>query len=203
MANRRLLEQHSRKNRHAPVFGNVPGVAVQKRETTMPPKIDVFVLGEAAGPICEYSEPKWPIALTVIPIGVSTLPRLARSPWADRIFEGKSPFAAIVPANDRDSLRDAFCMAFTLGHDPKERVAVHLMFERIDASLPLDPTSSALQGLRGFRALLAPRAVHGSVVFRRSKYKQIGPLRPTAEPVWDWAIRAARAGGQFNSTPLP
>jgi hypothetical protein len=94
-------------------------------------------------------------------------------------------------------------MAFTLGHDPQEKVAVHLMIERIDAGLLLDPTSSALRGLQGFRALLAPRAVHGSVVFRRSKYERVGPLRPVAEPVWDWAIRAAYAGAQINSTPIP
>lgn len=168
----------------------------------MPSTMDVFVLGEAAGSPYEFVDPKWPITLRVIPTGVATFPEFARSPWADRITEGESEFAAIVPGSDRDSLRHAFCMAFTLGHDPDERGAAHLMIERIDAGLLVDPTSSVLAP-DGLRILLAPRAAHGPIVFRRNKFKRIGPLRPIADPVWDWVIRAACNGEKINATPVP
>ena len=168
----------------------------------MPGTMDVFVLGYAAGSHYEFAEPKWPISLRVIPMGVVTLHEFARSPWADRIMDGEADFAAIVAGSDRESLRHAFCMAFTLGHNPDDTGAAHLMIERIDAGLLVDPTSSVLV-TRGFRILLSPRAMHGSVVFRRSKFKRIGPLRPIAEPVWDWLIRAACAGEEINSTQIP
>jgi hypothetical protein len=51
--------------------------------------------------------------------------------------------------------------------------------------------------------LLAPRARHGPIVFRRSKLEQIGPLQPVAEPVWDWVIRATRAGEKIASRSRP
>jgi hypothetical protein len=66
---------------------------------------------------------------------------------------------------------------------------------------PFDP----LYGLgfgRGVRMLLAPRAGHGPIVFRRSRMKHVGPLRPVAEPVWDWFIRAVRAGEEIDSSPI-
>jgi hypothetical protein len=54
----------------------------------------------------------------------------------------------------------------------------------------------------GFRILLAPRAIHGSVVFCRSGFQEIGPLRPVTEPVWDWVIRAASVGKKTVSTTM-
>src|SRR5262249_40355195 len=151
---------------------------------------DVFVLGEAAGEPYDFDERKWPITPRVIPTGVGTLADFAGLPWADRLIEGQAEFAAIVTASDRESLRHAFLMAFTLG----VKAAAHLMIEPIDAGLPADSTLLTLD----FRILLAPRAAHGAVVFRRSKFKRIGPLRPIAEPVWDWVIRAATDGEKID-----
>src|SRR5579863_809630 len=168
----------------------------------MPPKMDVFVLGEPAELAYEFAEPKWPMTLCVIPTGVATVSEFARSPWADRILEGDANFAAIVASSDRESLQHAFCMAFTLASDPDEASAAHLMIERIDAGLLVDPTSSLL-ARRDFRILLAPRALHGSAVFRRSKFKRNGPLRPISQPIWDWVLRAACNGEEINATPVP
>jgi hypothetical protein len=80
--------------------------------------------------------------------------------------------------------------------------AASVMIEQIDdAGSAIDPTQSFLATM-GIRILLGPRAGHGPIVFRRNMFKQIGPLRPVTEPVWDWIIRAARAGQKINSSPI-
>jgi hypothetical protein len=163
--------------------------------------MDVFVLGEAAGSPYEFAEPKWPISLCVIPTGIATLAEFARSPWADRIREGEAEFAAIVADSDRESLGQAFIMTIPLEHGPGGNLAAYLMIERIDRGLLVDPTGSVL-ALLDLRVLLAPRTVHGAVVFRRNKFVPIGPLRPVAEPIWDWVIRAACAGEKIYSTAI-
>jgi hypothetical protein len=165
----------------------------------MPPMMDVFVLGEPAGSPYEFAEPKWPIALRVIPTGVATLPEFARSSWAGQIGEGDAEFAAIVAGSDRELLRQAFIMTFVFGNDPEDTRAAQLQIERIDPGLLRDPTAFVWQD---FHFLLAARAAHGLVVFRRSRFKQIGVMRPVAEPVWDWVIRAALAGNKIDSTPI-
>ncbi len=169
----------------------------------MAPKIDVFVLGSETGSPYEFTDPKLPTSLQVIPTGAANLPEFASSRWADRIMEGDGDLVAIVADCSPESLRQACFLPIFFGHDPANAQAASLMIERIDRGLLVDHTSSVIPVLRDFRVLLAPRAAHGAVVFRRSKFDQIGPLRPVAEPVWDWVIRAAFAGFKVNSTAAP
>jgi len=164
--------------------------------------MDVFVLGEPAGSGYEVTDPKWPISLQVIPTGVSTVSKFARSPWGNRLVEGEADFAAIVTGSDRETLLRAFLMAFELGDGLEgRRNAVHLMIDRIDSDMRIDPVRSAFASLRNI--LLAARAVHGSVVFRRSRFKEIGPLRPISDPVWDWVIRCAASGEKISTMEAP
>jgi hypothetical protein len=80
--------------------------------------------------------------------------------------------------------------------------AAHVLIDQVDRTgWALDLTASSV-ATWGYRTLLAPRAGHGPIVFRRSRLKQVGSLRPVAEPVWDWLIRAARAGEKIDSTPV-
>lgn len=169
----------------------------------MPSTMDVFVLGEAAGSPYEFTDPRLPITLQVIPTGVATYCEFARSPWSSRISDGDGEFAAIVTGSDRESLVQAIQMTCSLADDQDDQRAANVTIERIDPGLLVDPTSSLLRGFQSFRILLAPRAAHGSVVFRKSKFARMGPLRPIAEPVWDWVIRAASKGETINATPVP
>ena len=167
----------------------------------MPPTMDVFVLGEAAGSPYEFVEPKWPITMQVIPTGMATCRDLARSPLSSRISDGDGEFVAIVPGSDRESLVQVYILTLSVGDDRDDSRGASLMVERIDPGLPQDPIRSV--GGHDFRIMLGPRAVHGPVVFRRCKYKQVGVFRPVSEPIWDWVLRAASAGQGIDSTPVP
>ena len=166
----------------------------------MRPTVDVFILGVAAGPPSVLDEPSWPVSLRLFPTGLPTLPEFAAAPVSSQLAEGESELAALVTGNDRETLRSTAMIGFFLG-DQKDHVA-RLVMDRVDLGSLVDPTQS-WQATCGTRILLAPRAGHGPVVFRRSHLRQIGPLRPVAEPVWDWVIRAARAGRRINSSPIP
>jgi hypothetical protein len=161
----------------------------------MCPTVDVFVLGREADIPAELTDSRWSVPLRIIPVGSSTLVDFAKSPLASQLVDGQSELVALVVGADRELLREVAVFAYDLN---PESVA-ELTIEQVDANSILDPTPATL----GMQILLAPRAKHGPVVFRRSKLRQIGPLRPVAEPVWDWVIRATRAGEQIASRSRP
>ena len=170
----------------------------------MPATMDVFVLGDAAGPASLLEDfvqaESLRVTLRVIPTGACTAAEFANSSFSLQLSEGETDFAALVVGSDRETLRGVAIKASLLGLSGEEDNAAQVMIERIDASLLVDPTGS--YSLEGVRFLLVARAAHGSVVFRRSKLRQIGPLRPVAEPVWDWLIRAVRSGLTIDSEPI-
>jgi hypothetical protein len=176
--------------------------------TPLKPTIDVFVLGESAERSL-LAEPDWPAALRLIPTSTGSLTEFARSAWASELAEGESDLAAIVVGCDREAFRDVAISAILFGPDPSE--AGYLAVGPIDsASEPIvgrrmggtTGSTSTTGSTTGIGLLLNARAEHGPLLLRRCKLREIGPVRAVAEPVWDWAIRATRAGMKINPSAV-
>ena len=165
----------------------------------MRPSIDVFVLGHETNIPPDLADVDWPASLKIIPTGARTLTDFVKSPAAPQLVDGDGELAALIVAADRELLRGVAIQAICL-----QGSACFVAIEQVDPDLPstIDPTHF-VSATHGTRILLAPRAEHGPIVFRRSQLRQVGPLRPVAEPVWDWLIRAARAGERVDSWPMP
>src|SRR5262249_41120829 len=127
--------------------------------------------------------------------------RLAGSPWAAELAGGETELAAITIGTDREVLRGVAVMALLLDSDRENAASLCVKatespprsaFNRIDVS----------GVFAGTGLLLTARADRGAIVLRRSKLRESGPLRPVAEPLWDWVIRAARAGEKINLWPV-
>lgn len=149
--------------------------------------VDVFVLGDSADAPSNWTHPDWPILLHIVPTDAPTVAAFARSPWAERLAEGDGEFAALVFANTEHSRRVLNMLVNLLGFE-SDRAFIVTVDRVADSEWDLSGS------VDGYHALLAPRAGHGPVVFRRKKFKEIGSLRPVGEPIWDWIIRAVRAG---------
>jgi hypothetical protein len=158
----------------------------------MQQSVDVFLLGD----------PPEAQALTIGPLIVNrmistkakSIAEFAEPRLAAQLMEGPADLVAISADASREALKTLAAKAISLGSDP----AASLTIDRLDAGLKHDPTwllSSELDIIR------AARAGHGPPIIRRSKLRQIGPLRPVAEPVWDWMIRAILAGERLEITP--
>jgi len=158
--------------------------------------LDVFVLGHGTDIPRDPSNAEWPVSLRLYPAGTCTLAEFAKSPHAARLVDGDGELVALVAGADRELLRSAAAQASCLGES-----ACSMAVERLDPRLSrsLDPTAGVMT-MPG--VLLAPRVAHGPVVFRSTKLREIGPLRAVAEPVWDWAIRAAGAGESIAAWPM-
>jgi len=166
----------------------------------MQPTVDVFVLGES-GPQSAITESAWPASLVLIPTGEKTLPEFASSPWAAELANGETDLVAITAGSDRDMLRNVAVSAMFLGTD--REAAANLTFTPIESTrLVLDRIAMAAP-CSSVGILLASRAEHGPIVMRRKNLRKIGPLRPVAEPVWDWVIRAARAEQKIDLRTEP
>jgi hypothetical protein len=160
--------------------------------------MDVFVLGQTADLPPEFADPDWPICLNPKPAGADTFSDFATSPRASQLGEGEGELVALVAGTDRELLRSAAIQAFCLRDS-----ACTMAIEPLDPNLRLSFDPTAGTATLGTHVLLAPRAGLGPVVFRRAKVREIGALRPVAEPVWDWVIRASRAGESIASWPMP
>jgi hypothetical protein len=166
----------------------------------MNPAVEVFMLG-AEGERSAFSEPAWPAELRLIPTGIATLAGLGGSPCAAELASGETELVAVTTGTDREALRGVAVMALLLDSDRENAASLCVKpiespprsaFNRIDVSGVLS----------GIGLLLTARADHGPFVVRRSKLREIGRLRPVAEPLWDWVIRAARAGEKVNTWPV-
>jgi hypothetical protein len=166
----------------------------------MPALLEVFVVGESPDLPAMGSDPNSSVQLRLIPTGVRTLGEFPGTPWAKQLVEGEGEFAALVFGNVADTNLD-MRMAFDgLGLRPD--VAAVVTIDPVDLAGPAtDPVYGFAVGY-GVRCLLAPRAGHGPIIFRRSSLKKVGHLRSVPEPVWDWLIRAVRAGEKIKSTPV-
>ncbi len=165
----------------------------------MQPTLDVFVVGEATDLPPEPTTLNAPLALRLIPTGVPTLREFPGTSWEKQLADGHGELAALISGNVAQALEDVrMAMKLDFGSDLAGRVTVY----QVDgASSGLDPTSGLAIG-HGIRILLAPRAGHGPIIFRRTSLKRVGSLRPVAEPGWDWLIRAVRAGEKIDSNPF-
>ena len=164
--------------------------------------LDVFVVGDATEFHSEPTAANGPVSVRMIPTGVPTLREFPGTASAQQLLEGAGDLAALVSGRVFESLCEIKMMMTLIGTDPD--VAATASVDPVDAasfsSVP-DPLSGFEIG-HGIRVLLAPRAGHGPIVFRRSRFKHVGPLRSVAEPVWDWLIRAVRAGEKIHSSPI-
>ncbi len=170
----------------------------------MRPPVDVFVVGHETSLPPDLADEDWPAWLNIIPTGARTLTDFVKSPAAPQLVDGDSELAALIIGTDRELLHGAAISAYSLGpvaQFPTANFVASVSIEKIDANSIFDPTAGLMATL-GIRVLLAPRAGYGTVVFRRSKLRQIGPLRPVSEPVWDWMIRAARTGEKIYSSTV-
>ena len=156
--------------------------------------VDVFVLGETPDQTGSAQRLNLPLDLCLISTGASSEADLTETLPASRLAEGDSDLVAIAAGSSDATLRTAAMLASTLATDR----AAAFTIDRIDAGFRWDPT-----GMPGtdFGIVIAARAYHGPVVFRREKLWQIGPLRPVSEPVWDWLIRAVLGGEQIDVWP--
>ncbi|HLJ11546.1 MAG TPA: hypothetical protein VKU82_10165 [Planctomycetaceae bacterium] len=163
--------------------------------------IDVFIISDKPGKPRVESQHQSPAVLEFIPTGIGAPAEFPGTEWASRLIDGDSEFAALVIGQHRDeSIAQAVLpMLLTL---KANNHAAEVMVERVDsARFPLDLTCAFTTG-HGINILLAPRSGWGTVVFRRSKLKQLGPLKSLADPVWDWLIRAARSGERISAIPI-
>jgi hypothetical protein len=161
----------------------------------MSPTLDVFVVGDAGHLPSELTDPKWPIALRFVPTGVDKLVEFPGSSWAKQLVEGEGELAALIFDTNRDALSSIVMLATLIEFSPD--LAAKVMVDQVD-----QVGSANLLATTGINILLAPRAEHGPVIFRRSKLMQVGPLNSVAEPVWDWLIRAVRAREKIDSRPM-
>jgi hypothetical protein len=167
--------------------------------------IDVFVLRHDTEIPPELANPDWPVSLRLLPAGAERIADFAKSPRASQLADGENELVALVSAADRALLRSVAISGYSLASVTQSAgpdFVASVNIEQVDTNSVFDPTAG-LRATLGMRILLAPRAGHGPIVFRRSKLRQIGPLRPVSEPVWDWLIRAARAGEKINASPMP
>jgi len=165
----------------------------------MPAPLDVFIVGKATDLSADASSPNPPVPLRLISTDLRTLAEFPGTAWAKQFTEGEGEFAALIFGNVSQAIWN---MNMALGSGIDSDIAAIVTIE------PVDGARSAIDPTRGFaighdiRCLLAPRAGHGPIVFRRKKLKEVGPLRSVAEPVWDWLIRAVRAGEKIKSSPI-
>ena len=169
----------------------------------MQPTLDVFVVSPAATLPPEATSLKSLLPLRLISTGVPTLREFPGTSWGAQLADGESELAALVCGNVAEALSEIQMMMTLIGTVGSD-VAAMVSVDQVDGanfSTVRDLTCGVAIG-HGLRILLAPRAGHGPIVFRRSRMKQVGPLRPVAEPVWDWLIRAVRAGEKIDSSPI-
>src|SRR5262245_45667128 len=157
----------------------------------MSSQIDVFIIGESADLPAQASDTNASVQLRFTPTGARTVGEFPETPWARQFMEGDGEFAALVCGSVADAVWQIDSgVGATVAVDPVD-----------GADSSIDPTNGSGIG-RGMRILLAPRAGHGPIIFRRNSLKKVGPLRSVGEPVWDWLMRAVRAGVTIVSTPV-
>src|SRR5262249_11384825 len=166
----------------------------------MNPALDVFVLG-AGGERSVVAEQAWPAELRLVPTGVGTLAGFAGSSWAAELASGETELAAITTGTDREVLRGVAVMALLLDSDRKNAASLCVKPTESPPRPAIDPinNSGVMPGLgllRCAQATLAP------FVVRRGKLREIGRLRPVAEPLWDWVLRGARSKEKINLWPV-
>ncbi len=147
------------------------------------------------------AEPDWPAALRLIPTGVGNLAEFVDSKWSVELADGESELAAIVISINREALRAVAISAILFGPDDEE-VGCLTVIPVESASQPTAGRIGWIGDTTGIGLLLTARAEHGPLLVRRSNWREIGSLRPVAEPVWDWVIRAVRAGKKISSSPV-
>jgi hypothetical protein len=163
--------------------------------------LDIFILGESEGTPDSLTVPSIPMQLRLIPTGVRTFAEFPATRWAMQLSEGEGELAGLA-VDSNDSLHE---LGFEISNDwiqndwIRANQAAKVLIERIDGSgYTLDPINSIGIG-HGIRVLLAPRTGYRLVVFRRGSFKAVGLLRPAGDPIWDWLIRAVRAGEQIGT----
>jgi hypothetical protein len=165
----------------------------------MQPALDVFVLGEATDLPREPISANAPVAFKLIPTGVRSLREFPGTAWAAQLAEGEGELAALVVGNQTESFRTVAMLATLIGFDPD--LAANVTIDQVDKAGGSDDPTLSTHVMFGINLLLAPRAEHGPIVFRRRSFKKVGALRSVGEPVWDWLIRAVRAGEKIDSSP--
>jgi hypothetical protein len=164
--------------------------------------LDVFVVGKATNLPPEPTGLNPSLSCYLIPTGALTLREFAGTAFAKQMAEGDGDLVALISGCIAESLSEIKMMMTLIGSGSD--VAAMVAVDQVDGanlSTVQDPTCGIATG-HGVRVLLAPRAGHGPIVFRRSRLKAVGPLRPVAEPVWDWLIRAVRTGEKIDSLPI-
>jgi hypothetical protein len=135
------------------------------------PMLDVFVLDVAVGPPSVLAETSLPMSLRLFATGLSTVSEFAASPLSSQLAEGETDMVGLATGDDRETLRSAAMIGFFLADQSDH--AARLVIDRVDFSSRVDPTQS-WQATRRTGILLAARAGHGPIVFRRSHLRQIG-----------------------------
>jgi hypothetical protein len=171
----------------------------------MKPTIDVYVLAEEPDSQTVPNEAASRVSMRLISTGVRSAAEFSQTPISSKLMEGDADFSALVFDTSPQTLA---CVAFRAveiaglaeqaRQDPRCKTLVdsaHVMVERMDPCL----FGEFLGRLDAYSVLLAPRACHGSVVICREALNEIGLFRPVGEPVWDWLIRAVRAGKKVGS----
>lgn len=164
----------------------------------MPHAIDVFVLGERVDQMALAGSMHEAVSIRPIFLAPQTAAAFAASPAAARLIEGDAPFAAIVAGDSPRALDWSAAAALRLAK-AAENDAARFCIRQIEPGMPGDPT--AFDSSEAGQILLAARASHGPVVFRRSQLRRFGSLRAVEEPVWDWLIRAVLGGATVSAEP--
>jgi hypothetical protein len=173
----------------------------------MLPRVNLFVVVVDQNDVTDRQELDPRFAVNCIMTGVSSVSEFLQPDSDYQLTNGDAEFSGIVVDLTPESIRQVVdCLtrlnsstanglktgvSRDIQDEPGTPVAA-LVVDRIDQAFSgevfADPT------IVGLALLMGPRARHGTAVFRREAFGRIGDFRLVSEPVWDWAIRAARAG---------
>lgn len=152
--------------------------------------LDVLTLGSQPPP--QFDDAQGQHRLRLIPTGTNAFSELPESTVATRLTDGDGELVALVADTGADTLRRAELLARGLTAE-------------FCAAATTNPVGDLTAVVEEGALECFGRSKSGirSVVFRRSAFKEVGPLRPIADPVWDWLIRAARAGKKVDAVSGP
>lgn len=155
----------------------------------MKPILEVIVPGNP--PPSDADDPRWSHALRVIPGGGAGIAEIATSAAARHLAEGAGEFVALAAGAETVWLRKVGMLATLFGTESCTDSSAYVLNSPAEMKWDLDPLDCFGRGMRGVSV----------IVFRRKPFRQVGPLRAVSDPIWDWLIRARRAGLKFNAFP--
>jgi hypothetical protein len=158
----------------------------------MPLIVDAFILAEKIGDIDLPTDVAAQVSLNCHAAGVGTLEEFSQTSMATKVTTAHGKLSAIAFDASRETLGEVARCAAKFGDSPTSRVCGHIQIESIDSQMfPAFLSGTAIDGLG---SLLAPRARHGWIVFQNDLVRELGALRRCPDPIWDFCIRAVRAG---------